>query len=118
MNLDPKAVLTEAAKIIGERGAAYGGVEESFTAVAHVAQLIGIPVTPREVTLLLAIVKLVRMNGSPLNADHYIDLINYAAFAREFARAEGQLQPLADKLRGFDGVKDNELSAVRKLENS
>lgn len=95
--MNPKTTLAKAANLIDERGASYGGVEQSFTRAAEIATLIvGRPVTPIEVVLMLHAVKLARRVENPTNPDHYLDAINYLAFGHDFALggdATGAIQP-------------------------
>lgn len=86
--MKPHAVLDEAAKIIGERGEQYGGIEENFHRAANTARAAGIDVGPYEVAMILASVKLARMSASPSKRDNYLDCINYLAFAAELIGAE------------------------------
>jgi hypothetical protein len=85
---DHKDFLQEAARVLGERGVNYGGVEESFTRAAGIASLIlGKSVSARDVALVLHSVKLARLSQSHDHFDSYVDGINYLAFAGEFSGA-------------------------------
>jgi hypothetical protein len=91
--MDHKEYLAEAKRIVDERGAVYGGVEESFTRAATIANAIldmdpETPITARDVAAIMLAVKIARMAGNLDKPDNYIDAINYLAFMGEFAEAE------------------------------
>jgi hypothetical protein len=84
--MEHKTVLTEAARVLGERGKEYGSPEACFTRIATVAtNMLGRPVSRYEVAAILAATKMGRMMESPMKADTYIDLANYTAFMAQFA---------------------------------
>ena len=86
------SVLSDAQRTLAERGERYGGVEDSFERISHIASLIlDRPVSKREVAIILHSVKLGRMPGDPHYEDNYVDGINYLAFAAEFAALEAEL---------------------------
>lgn len=83
--MDPRKILDEASKILGERGQDYGGIEENFARIASIAQLVlNIQVTPYQVAMIHVATKLARMAGSRDKQDNYVDAINYIAFANDF----------------------------------
>lgn len=80
--MNPKEILDEAAALIGDRGANYGGVEQNFERAAALATLkLNRAVTVYEVALILESVKDARRAISPLHYDSHIDGINYRVFA-------------------------------------
>lgn len=79
-------VLTEAARILGERGAEYGSPEACFTRIANIAsEILMRRVSRYEVAVILMSTKLGRAGESALKDDTWIDEVNYAAFAAQFA---------------------------------
>lgn len=87
--MNPHKILEEAAEIIGERGVDYGGVEDNFRNIAAIYErATGHRVDPWDVAMMMVSVKLARIQASPGKKDHYLDLINYAAFACELLGAE------------------------------
>lgn len=87
--IDPHKVLDEAAAIIGERGANYGGVEDNFTNISLImARTTNRMLSPYDIAMLMVCVKLARMNQSPGKRDNYLDCINYLSFACELIGAE------------------------------
>lgn len=80
-------VLTEAARILGERGAEYGSPEACFTRIANIAsEILMRRVSRYEVAVILLSTKLGRAGESALKDDTWIDEVNYAAFAAQFAK--------------------------------
>tara|TARA_R110000868_G_scaffold226520_4_gene479123 strand:+ start:452 stop:712 length:261 start_codon:yes stop_codon:yes gene_type:complete len=72
--------------ISGARQADYGSPAEHFAAVAAVwSVLLGHPVTPVQVPLLMAALKLVRASHNHTHLDNWIDLAGYAALAGEIS---------------------------------
>ena len=79
-------IIENALAILTERGANYGGVEESFTRAAALAALkLNKNVTPYDVAIILESVKDARRAQTPDHYDSHVDGINYRAFAAEFA---------------------------------
>jgi len=85
--INPHSFLTDAAAIMGERGHDYGGVEDNFQTAADIANaVLGRALTPYDVSMILAAVKLARMRTSPDKRDNYLDCVNYLAFAADLRR--------------------------------
>lgn len=74
-----ESVLTEAERIInGDRRNAYGPVEESFAKIAKGWSCItNAPVTPRQVALMMAWLKICRDTNKPAR-DNAVDIAGYA----------------------------------------
>lgn len=67
----------------------YGPVDETFDRVSQLATLtLNKNITPYEVAIIMHCMKLARMATSKHNSDHYVDGINYLAFAGELAKAQ------------------------------
>jgi len=82
--MDPHNTLKECARLIGERGEDYGGIEDNFAKIAVIASLAtGVRFTNYEVAMILVATKLARMSGNRDKRDNYLDAINYLAFASE-----------------------------------
>lgn len=87
--IDVKEIFARAVAIVGERGQAYGGVENSFERAAALASLkLNKAVTPNDVVQILICVKEARLATNPDHEDSLIDKINYAAFHAAFAIKE------------------------------
>lgn len=81
--------LFEAAKILTEREQDYGAPEVCFHRIAAIASVtLNRTVTPFEVAQIHIATKLARAVETPGKADTWIDVINYVAFAGNFATAE------------------------------
>ena len=78
-------ILETAAKLVSDdRERQYGAPARHFAAVAAVwSVLLGHPVTPGQVPVLLAALKLVRASHNHNHLDNWIDLAGYAALAGE-----------------------------------
>lgn len=85
-------VLRRAESLVtGDRRQDYGEAARSFEALAIVwSTLCGVPLTPVQVALCLAALKLWRCSTSPGSMDSYVDLAGYAALGWEVAVAEGR----------------------------
>ena len=82
----PLDVLDEAKAIIGERGKAYGEIENNFNRIAEIATLrLGRRYHPYEIAVIQCCVKNARAAETPDHADSHIDAINYESFAAMFA---------------------------------
>lgn len=80
--MNPKAILDEAAALIGDRGANYGGIEQNFERAAAIASLkLNRPVTAYDVAIVLESVKDARRAIAPQHYDSHIDGVNYKVFA-------------------------------------
>jgi hypothetical protein len=76
--------MTDAARIFNERNPKYGDMRVGMERVAQIASLMtSIHLTAHDVALVLHAVKLARLGGDRSNPDHYVDGINYLAFAGE-----------------------------------
>ena len=70
--------------VLTDRNNEYGGPEQSFGTIAALwSVILGRPVTPAEVALCMAAVKIARLTANPTHADSWIDLAGYAACGAE-----------------------------------
>lgn len=84
-------ILKQAANILGDRGRRYGSVEETFERCAKLATIIlNKHITLYDVAVIMSAMKLARIPTSPTVDDHYVDGINYLAFASQFSTSEEQ----------------------------
>ncbi len=85
--MTPEQMLQQAAAIIAERGAAYGDVAVSMSAVAERwSNTLGHTVTPAQVVLCMIDLKLTRLAHDPAHHDSIADVIGYAALLPEVTR--------------------------------
>ena len=87
-------VLKSALDITKDRGKTYdttgSGVEENFTRSAAIASLwLNRTITPRDVALILASVKMSRIAVAPTHQDSFVDLVNYVSFGASFSVPNG-----------------------------
>ena len=81
-------ILAEAGKLIsGGREADYGDPHKNFSDIAKGWSLIvGKNISPAEVTLMMAWLKISRLFKTPAHTDSWIDLVGYAALGGELAQ--------------------------------
>jgi len=84
----PGILLSHAFELINARGNDYDNandLEQNFRESAAVASVvIGKDLTPRDVAMIMACVKLIRSKSAPGKLDNYVDGMNYLAFAACF----------------------------------
>ena len=79
-------VINNAQHVLRPRGAEYGSPRSNHKRIAIMASImLNREVTDFDVAIILMCVKLSRVAQSAKSIDSYIDLINYTAFAAEFA---------------------------------
>ena len=85
----PGDLLSLAFELINARGSEYdnvSGIEQNYREAAAVASVvIGKDLTPRDVAMIMACIKLIRSKSAPDKLDNYVDGMNYVAFAACFA---------------------------------
>lgn len=88
-----RAEILEAAReaVMVDRAATHGAVEDSFATIATMwSALTGAEITPAQVALMLAALKVVRAFGNPTHSDNWVDIAGYGACGGELAaRAAG-----------------------------
>lgn len=74
------------AAVTVDRAATHGGAEDTFGRIAALwSAYLGLPVSPADAALMLALLKVARARGNPGHADNWIDLAGYAACGGEIA---------------------------------
>lgn len=77
-------VLEEAVAVDKQRGEQYGGKERNFEAIAEMwSNYLDTEVTPHDVCLMMALLKIQRAKTGKFHLDNYIDGANYIALAAE-----------------------------------
>lgn len=77
-------MLLDAARTIAERGRVYGSPLKNHERIAALwSVMLEHPVTPTQVAMCMAGVKLARLMQTPDHADSAVDLAGYAAMIRE-----------------------------------
>ena len=77
-------LLKHAAGVVDKRRGEYGEPEDLFANVAaRWSQVLGVKVTPVQVALCLADLKMARLAHNPKNLDSLIDVAGYVACAHE-----------------------------------
>lgn len=82
-------VLNAAAEcVLKNRADQYGAVEDSFGRVALIwSAILGVEISPSQVALMLAGLKMARLAGNLTHADSWVDLAGYAACGGEVSGA-------------------------------
>ena len=77
---------TAATCVCKDRNEEYGPPQQSFARIAaHWMPILGIEITPAQVALCMAAVKIARLSVNPGHSDGWIDLAGYAACGGEIA---------------------------------
>ena len=84
---------------MNERGSQYGAVEECFDRIAKLASIIlNKEITAYDVAIIQVATKLGRLQEARTLDDNYIDMINYTAFAAQFAKANETQTAMEDDI--------------------
>ena len=80
--------------IAGQRATDYGDAKDSFERIAEawswwLRTRLSSDLTPNDVALMMALLKMARLRDNRLHEDSYCDLIGYAALAGEVALHHG-----------------------------
>ena len=103
------SIMQNAAKTYNERGEQYVDLEGTHYRIAQIASLIlGKPITPYDVAMILHAVKLGRLQEDRANPDNYIDGINYFAFAGSFITATQVEDDISAIAKRFAPIKRTE----------
>lgn len=96
MGLSKVDLLNAAAETVGGRGKSYGRPEDNFGRIAtHWQQFfinskgIDVKITPGDVAILFALMKIARLEYDPKHVDSWTDLAGYAACGAEIETADG-----------------------------
>lgn len=85
--MERKEILDEAARIVtGERQNQYGSAEDSFALIGGLwSDYLGVYISPRDVALMMILLKVAREKGGKGKADNWVDIAGYAACGGEIA---------------------------------
>ena len=89
--MNRQEILEAATKCVcGDRDKQYGSPEDSFNRIAgywneHLAYKLEVPITPVDVAVMMALLKVARIDGGRMTDDSWIDLAGYAACGGELA---------------------------------
>lgn len=88
--MERKEILDEAARIVtGERQNQYGKAEDSFALIGGLwSDYLGVYISPRDVALMMILLKVAREKGGKGKADNWIDIAGYAACGGEVATVD------------------------------
>lgn len=114
---DAGDILRLAFETVNARGADYdktNDIDQNFREAAAIASVIlGKDITPRDVSMILVCVKLIRAKSAPGKLDNYVDAVNYMAFSACFAGLV-PLPPLVKEIKKPQDVTHaaNQVSTV------
>ena len=101
--MEYRDIMHTAARVFNERNPKYGDMRIGMERVAHIATLItGIQLSAHDIALVLHAVKLSRLDADRRNPDHYIDGVNYLAFAGELIEQHPTVKDVDAVLNGID----------------
>ena len=102
MAMDKTEILKTANEIITrDRQATHGKAEDNFSRISAMwSAYTGFSITPEDVAIMMAQVKMARFKHNPTYADNAIDMAGYAALAGELATRGDALKPASN---GADG---------------
>lgn len=76
-----------ASLVAGDRAATHGDLVETHDNIAALwSAYLGVPISAKQVALMMALLKIARTKNGALNPDDYVDLAGYAGIAGEIAR--------------------------------
>lgn len=79
-----------------DRNATHGNPEDSFALIAkYWSAHLGVHVSSADVAILMALLKIARLNVTPEHSDSWIDLAGYAACGGEIALAQDKVNKKA-----------------------
>lgn len=83
-------ILNSAKEIVTQdRNIQYGSPENSFNTISKLWRAYtGFPISPSDVAIMLALLKVARLKNNPKHEDSWIDLAGYAACGAEAALTE------------------------------
>lgn len=95
--MEYRDIMHEAARVFNDRNPKYGDMRVGMERVAHIATMItGIQLSAHDIALVLHAVKLSRLDADRKNPDHYVDGINYLAFAGELIESSPSAENIID----------------------
>jgi len=89
--MDHLKILDAARATVDQRGEQYGAMTHNFKRIAAISSaILQKEITPYEIAIVMHALKLSRISFNPTGEDHYVDGINYLAFAGELASAAAE----------------------------
>ena len=86
-------ILSTAAKTLRDRNTQYGSEEMCFDRISKISTLIlNKEISTYDVAMIMVALKLGRLQESRSLDDHYVDGINYMAFAAQFANTQTSIE--------------------------
>jgi hypothetical protein len=84
--------------ITKDRQATHGNAENNFSFIARLwSAYTELPITPQDVAMMMALLKMARFKGNPQHTDNAIDLCGYAALAGEIGNKTNEIKGLQNE---------------------
>ena len=101
--LNRKECLETAMKIVCEdREASYGTPEDNFNLISGLWSLyLGVTIDPKDVAMMMALLKIAREKSGRFKEDNMIDLAGYAACACEIGGKQNERNERKNSLRTY-----------------
>jgi hypothetical protein len=91
--MNHREALQQAATLISDRGKEYGPEDACFERSAQLASIVlNKAISKYDVAMILGLNKMARLQESRTKEDHYVDAINYLAFAVQFAQQQSSVE--------------------------
>lgn len=102
-------ILEAATSTLKQREALYGPAAGVFENISKISSIICVKdISPYDVAMIIHVMKLVRMRENRTEKDHYIDGVNYLAFAGEFANLQSSKDiAFGDDIRNLLQTKES-----------
>jgi hypothetical protein len=109
--MEYRNLMTEAARVFNDRNEKYGDMKVGLDRAAQISTLLtGYHLTPHDIALVLHAIKLSRIGNDRANPDHYVDGVNYLAFAGELVGNDDS-DPYAVKMH-MEAALEEDVSAM------
>lgn len=107
-----KEILSTSQRILEQRHNEYGDASASFVRIASIASLmLNKSITTYDVSVIMMAVKMSRLVNNKNHKDSWVDLINYTAFAGQFA--EDKVAEIVEMTR-LKEVENNLADQIKK----
>jgi hypothetical protein len=84
--------------ITKDRQVTHGHAEDNFKNIARLwSAYTELPITPQDVAMMMALLKVARFKGNPSPTDNAIELCGYAALAGEIGNKTNEIKGLTDE---------------------
>jgi hypothetical protein len=90
--MNHKQIIKSAVDVLKDRSEAYGSEEMCFKRISDIATIIlNKSISEYDVSMIMLCVKMGRLQEDRQNLDHYVDSVNYLAFAAQFSGSQNSV---------------------------